>query len=150
MDKLNTEIIDISSYSRKLYFLWGAIGFGLAIAINILFNPSEIIVYGLILVFIFGAVSLVDYFVSKDKIILDFGNILTDKDKRFRLLDGTKTIDKFRIRNELNYDEKQILNVLKEFLEKNKLSQYEKIYLVGSNSPDNVQMVSDIINDKNL
>ena len=145
MDKLNTEIIDISSYSRKLYFLWGAIGFGLAIAINILFNPSEIIVYGLILVFIFGAVSLVDYFVSKDKIILDFGNILTDKDKRFRLLDGTKTIDKFRIRNELNYDEKQILDALKEFLKKNELCKYDKVYLTGSNSKDDVEIVQNIL-----
>ena len=62
------------------------------------------------------------------------------------LSNGMKSIDKLRIRNELDYDEDQNRDAFAEFLVKNELYKYDKIYLTGSNSDENVEFVSNIIN----
>ena len=57
-----------------------------------------------------------------------------------------KSIDKLRIRNELDYDEEQNKEAFTEFLVNNELGKYDKIYLTGSNSQDDIEFVSNIIN----
>ena len=82
----------------------------------------------------------------KDKVVLDLGNMFISKNKEFFLSKGLKTIDKIRIRNESGLDEDQVKNTFTEFLEKNELYQYDKIYLTGSHSDDNIGLISNIIN----
>ena len=148
MNNTNTEIIDISKYTRKLYLIWTFVGIGVLAIFSVVFKPNEIVVFSLMLFMIVILLYGVDYFIHKDKVVLSLGNMLMDKHNDYRLTKSSKTIDKLRIRVELNLEEDKIMKKFKEFLEKNELSKYEKVYLVGSNSPDNVQMVSDIVNHK--
>ena len=142
----NTEIIDMSSYIRKLYIVWFMVGFLFLIAIDYIFNIDKN--KGLIfMILLFPSIYfLVDYFVTKNKIVLNLGNILVSKHKEYLLSNGLKTIDKLRISNALDYDEDQVNKRFIEFLDNNELYKYNKIYLTGSNSVDNIDYVYKIVN----
>lgn len=141
----NTKIIDISSYYRRAYALFAmVVVVAISIAVAILGDDKYLIgsmvVSALVLSF------AIDYIIKKDKIVLDLGNMLVSKHKEFFLYKGMKSIDKLRIRNELDYDEEQIIDALGKFINNNSLSQYNKIYITGSHSSDDVNMVSRLVN----
>jgi len=142
----NTKMIDISSYTRKMYLVWFVVGFSLLVAINYIFNIDKTIGFILMGLLVPSVLYGVEYFTTKDKIILNLGNMLVSKHKEYFLSNGMKSIDKLRIRNELDYDEEQNKDAFTEFLVKNELDKYDKIYLTGSNSDENIEFVSNIIN----
>ena len=144
----NTEIIDISSYTRKMYLIWFVVGFILLLTTNYIFEIDKSIGFILMGLLVPSVLYGVEYFTTKDKIILNLGNMLVSKHKEYFLSNGMKSIDKLRIRNELDYDEEQNRDVFTEFLVKNELYQYDKIYLTGSNSNKDVQFVLNIVNKR--
>ncbi len=142
----NTKVIDISSYTRKMYLVWFVVGFSLLLATNYIFEIDKSIGFILMGLLVPSVLYGVEYFTTKDKIILNLGNILVSKHKEYFLSNGMKSIDKLRIRNELDYDEEQNKLAFSKFLVKNELDKYDKIYLTGSNSKDDIEFVSNIIN----
>ena len=142
----NTEIIDISSYTRKMYLIWFVVCFLLLITTNYIFEIDKSIGFILMGLLVPSVLYGVEYFTTKDKIILNLGNMLVSKHKEYFLSNGMKSIDKLRIRNELDYDEEQNKEAFTEFLVNNELGKYDKIYLTGSNSQDDIEFVSNIIN----
>ena len=142
----NTEIIDISSYIRKMYLVWFVVGFLLLITASYIFNIDKSIGFIFMGLLVPSVLYGIEYFVTKDKIILNLGNMLVSKHKEYFLSNGMKSIDKLRIRNELDYDEEQNKDAFTEVLVKNELDKYDKIYLTGSNSDENIEFVSNIIN----
>jgi hypothetical protein len=72
--------------------------------------------------------------------------MLVSKHKEYFLTNGMKSIDKLRIRNELDYEEEQNRDTFTEFLVKNELDKYDTIYLTGSNSSDDIEFISNIVN----
>ena len=141
-----TEIIDISSFTRKMYLVWFVVGFLLLIIASYIFDMDKSIVFILMGLLVPSVLYGVEYFITKDKIVLNLGNILVSKHKEYFLSNGTKSIDKLRIRKELNYNEEQNREAFVEFLERNELYKYDKIYLTGSNSKDDIDLISSIIN----
>ena len=141
-----TEIVDISKYERKLYLISSLASVGIIILASMFFSFNELIVYSLMIVLLICVLFGVDYYIKKDKIVLSLGNSFVDKHQDFRLTDNTKLIDKLRLRIELNLEESEILERFKEFLSKNHTNQYKKIYVVGSNSSDDITTISNIVN----
>ena len=124
----NTKVIDISSKIRKLYLISSLTGFGFIMMINIVFNLSGIVVFSLLFILLIFVLYGIDYFITRNKIVLNLGNILVNKDKEYFLSKGMKNLDTLRIRNELDYDE-QNKDAFTEFLVKSELDKYDKIYL---------------------
>ena len=144
MDK-HTKIIDISSYYRKAYIVF-VLTVLLAISIAVIFLGEDKFLIVVMFISAFGLSFVLEYIIKRDKVILDLGNMLVSKHKEYFLTNGMKSIDKLRIRNELDYDEEQNKDAFTEFLVKNELDKYDKIYLTGSNSDENIEFVSNIVN----
>lgn len=125
----NTKIIDISSKIRKLYLIFSLTGFGFIMMINVVFNLSGIVVFSLLFILLVFVLYGIDYFITRNKIVLNLGNILVSKHKEYFLSKGMKNLDTLRIRNELDYDDEQNKDAFTEFLVKNELDKYDKIYL---------------------
>ena len=88
---------------------------------------------------------MASYIFEKGKVILRVGSII-DKDKRFYLTDNGKKIDTLRIRIEEDVSENEVLKRLEDFLIKNNVKQYSKLYIVGSNSKEDIEIVRNILN----
>jgi len=146
MDK-HTKIIDISSYYRKAYIVF-VLTVLLAISIAVIFLGEDKFLIVVMFISAFGLSFVLEYIIKRDKVILDLGNMLVSKHKEYFLTNGMKSIDKLRIRNELDYNEEQNRDAFVEFLERNKLCKYDKIYLTGSHSSDDVEFVCAIVNNK--
>ena len=129
-----------------MYLIWFVVCFLLLITTNYIFEIDKSIGFILMGLLVPSVLYGVEYFTTKDKIVLNLGNILVSKHKEYFLSNGMKSIDKLRIRNELDYDEEQNKEAFTEFLVKNELDKYDKIYLTGSNSQDDIEFVSNIIN----
>ena len=145
-DNKSTEVIDISRYIRRMYLIWFVISFLLFIATDYILELDKNVGFIILGLIVPGVLYGVDYFITKDKVVLNLGNILASKHKEYLLTNGMKSIDNLRIRNELNYDEDQDRDAFAEFLVKNELNKYDKIYLTVSNSQDDIEFVSNIIN----
>jgi hypothetical protein len=146
MDK-HTKIIDISSYYRKAYIVF-VLTVLLAISIAVIFLGEDKFLIVVMFISAFGLSFVLEYIIKRDKVILDLGNILVSKHKEYFLSNGMKSIDKLRIRNELDYNEEQNRDAFVKFLERNELCKYDKIYLTGSHSSDDVEFVCAIVNNK--
>jgi hypothetical protein len=146
MDK-HTKIIDISSYYRKAYIVFiTTVLLAISLAVTFLGEDKSLIV--VMFISAFGLSFVLEYIIKRDKVVLDLGNMLVSKHKEYFISNGMKSIDKLRIRNELDYDEEQNRDAFAEFLERNELCKYDKIYLTGSNSSDDVEFVCAIVNNK--
>ena len=144
MDK-HTKIIDISSYYRKAYIVF-VLTVLLAISIAVIFLGEDKFLIVVMFISAFGLSFVLEYIIKRDKVILDLGNMLVSKHKEYFLTNGMKSIDKLRIRNELDYEEEQNRDAFTEFLVKNELDKYDTIYLTGSNSSDDIEFISNIEN----
>jgi len=82
---------------------------------------------------------------ERGKIVLRVGSLI-DKDNRFYLFNNGKKIDSLRIRREEDASEEEILSRFEKFLIKNNLKQYKKIYLMGSNSKEDIGIVRNVLN----
>ncbi|MBE0492591.1 MAG: hypothetical protein IBX44_10145 [Sulfurospirillum sp.] len=135
-----TEVIDISKKSRIISVLSVAIPLVLAVMFGA--ETKEYIVLWVLIAIV--AFFLSSYLLERGRTVLRVGSIL-DKDKRFYLYKNNKKIDSLRIRVEEDASDKEILKRFEEFLLKNNLKQYDKIYLMGSNSKDDVDLVRNIL-----
>jgi len=82
---------------------------------------------------------------EKGKIVLRVGSFI-DKDNRFYLLNNGKKIDTLKIRREEDASKEEILSRFEKFLIRNNLKQYKKIYLMGSNSKEDIAIVRNALN----
>ncbi len=136
----NNRIVDISKLSRIVTIVSVVIPLIIAIFVGVNSN-EEFLIWAIITLISFG---LASYIFEKGKVILRVGSII-DKDKRFYLTDNGKKIDTLRIRNEEDVSEKEVLKRLEDFLIKNNVKQYSKLYVVGSNSKDSVEIIQNIL-----
>ena len=136
----NNRIVDISKLSRIVTIISVVIPLIIAIFVGVNSN-EEFLIWAIITLISYW---LASYIFEKGKVILRVGSII-DKDKRFYLTDNGKKIDSLRIRNEENVSENEVLKRLEVFLIKNNVKQYSKLYIVGSNSKDNVEIIQNIL-----
>mgnify|MGYP000852459017 CR=1 FL=1 len=140
-DKNSIKVIDISKKSRMISVLSVVVPLLLAIITGA--SSKEEFVIWVIVTFV--SFWLSSYLLKKRKTILRVGSII-DKDKRFYLSNNGKKVDTLRIRREEDVTENEVLKRLEDFLIKNNVKQYSKIYIVGSDSKEDVGIVSDILN----
>lgn len=136
----NNRIVDVSKLSRIVTIVFVVIPLIIAIFIGVNSN-EEFLIWTIITLISFW---LSSYIFEKGKVILRVGSII-DKDKRFYLTDKGKRIDTLRIRTEENVSENEVLKRLEDFLIKNNVKQYSKLYVVGSNSKDDVSVLENIL-----
>lgn len=136
----NNRIVDISKLSRIVTLVSVVIPLIIAIFVGVNSN-EEFLIWAIITLTSFWVSS---YIFEKGKVILRVGSII-DKDKRFYLTDNGKKIDTLRIRIEEDVSEKEVLKRLEDFLIKNNVKQYSKLYIVGSNSKDTVEIIQNIL-----
>ena len=136
----NNRIVDVSKLSRIVTLVSVVIPLIIAIFVGVNSN-EEFLIWAIITLISYW---LASYIFEKGKVILRVGSII-DKDKRFYLTDNGKKIDSLRIRNEENVSENEVLKRLEVFLIKNNVKQYSKLYIVGSNSKDNVEIIQNIL-----
>mgnify|MGYP003515846046 CR=1 FL=1 len=137
----NNRIVDISKLSRIVTIVSVVIPLIIAIFVGVNSN-EEFLIWAIITLISFG---LASYIFEKGKVILRVGSII-DKDKRFYLTDNGKKIDTLRIRIEEDVSENEVLKRLEDFLIKNNVKQYSKLYIVGSNSKEDIEIVRNIWN----
>jgi len=136
----NNRIVDVSKLSRIVTLVSVVIPLIIAIFVGVNSN-EEFLIWAIITLTSFW---LASYVFEKGKVILRVGSII-DKDKRFYLTDNGKKIDTLRIRIEEDVSEKEGLKRLEDFLIKNNVKQYSKLYIVGSNSKDTVEIIQNIL-----
>ena len=136
----NNRIVDISKLSRIVTLVSVVIPLIIAIFVGVNSN-EEFLIWAIITLTSFW---LASYIFEKGKVILRVGSII-DKDKRFYLTNNGKRIDTLRIRIEEDVSENEVLKRLEDFLIKNNVQQYSKLYVVGSNSKDNVEIIQNIL-----
>mgnify|MGYP003534034964 FL=1 len=136
----NNRIVDISKLSRIVTIVSVVVPLVIAIFVGVNSN-EEFLIWAIITLISYW---LASYIFEKGKVILRVGSII-DKDKRFYLTDNGKKIDSLRIRNEENVSENEVLKRLEDFLIKNNVKQYSKLYIVGSNSKDTVEIIQNIL-----
>lgn len=136
----NNRIVDISKLSRIVTLVSVVIPLIIAIFVGVNSN-EEFLIWAIITLTSFWVSS---YIFEKGKVILRVGSII-DKDKRFYLTDNGKKIDTLRIRIEEDVSEKEVLKRLEDFLIKNNVQQYSKLYVVGSNSKEDVSVLENIL-----
>ena len=136
----NNRIVDISKLSRIVTIISVVIPLIIAIFVGVNSN-EEFLIWAIITLISYW---LASYIFEKGKVILRVGSII-DKDKRFYLTDNGKKIDTLRIRIEEDVSENEVLKRLEDFLIKNNVKQYSKLYIVGSNSKDNVEIIQNIL-----
>ncbi len=136
----NNRIVDVSKLSRIVTLVSVVIPLIIAIFVGVNSN-EEFLIWAIITLTSFW---LASYIFEKGKVILRVGSII-DKDKRFYLTDNGKKIDTLRIRIEEDVSENEVLKRLEDFLIKNNVKQYSKLYIVGSNSKDNVEIIQNIL-----
>ena len=136
----NNRIVDISKLSRIVTIVSVVVPLVIAIFVGVNSN-EEFLIWAIITLTSFW---LASYIFEKGKVILRVGSII-DKDKRFYLTDNGKKIDTLRIRIEEDVSENEVLKRLEDFLIKNNVKQYSKLYIVGSNSKDNVEIIQNIL-----
>ena len=136
----NNRIVDVSKLSRIVTLVSVVIPLIIAIFVGVNSN-EEFLIWAIITLTSFW---LASYIFEKGKVILRVGSII-DKDKRFYLSDNDKKIDTLRIRIEEDVSENEVLKRLEDFLIKNNVKQYSKLYIVGSNSKDNVEIIQNIL-----
>lgn len=136
----NNRIVDISKLSRIVTLVSVVIPLIIAIFVGVNSN-EEFLIWAIITLISFWVSS---YIFEKGKVILRVGSII-DKDKRFYLTDNGKKIDTLRIRIEEDVSENEVLKRLEDFLIKNNMKQYSKLYIVGSNSKDTVEIIQNIL-----
>jgi|GEM_PF-2667491 len=136
----NNRIVDISKLSRIVTIISVVIPLIIAIFVGVNSN-EEFLIWAIITLTSFWVSS---YIFEKGKVILRVGSII-DKDKRFYLTDNGKKIDTLRIRIEEDVSENEVLKRLEDFLIKNNVKQYSKLYIVGSNSKDTVEIIQNIL-----
>ena len=136
----NNRIVDVSKLSRIVTIISVVIPLIIAIFVGVNSN-EEFLIWAIITLTSFWVSS---YIFEKVKVILRVGSII-DKDKRFYLTDNGKKIDTLRIRIEEDVSENEVLKRLEDFLIKNNVKQYSKLYIVGSNSKDTVEIIQNIL-----
>ena len=136
----NNRIVDVSKLSRIVTLVSVVIPLIIAIFVGVNSN-EEFLIWAIITLISYW---LASYIFEKGKVILRVGSII-DKDKRFYLTDNGKKIDTLRIRIEEDVSENEVLKRLEDFLIKNNVKQYSKLYIVGSNSKDNVEIIQNIL-----
>ena len=136
----NNRIVDVSKLSRIVTLVSVVIPLIIAIFVGVNSN-EEFLIWAIITLTSFW---LSSYIFEKGKVILRVGSII-DKDKRFYLTNNGKKIDTLRIRTEEHVSENEVLKRLKDFLIKNNVKQYNKLYIVGSNSKDDVSVLENIL-----
>ena len=136
----NNRIVDVSKLSRIVTIISVVIPLIIAFFVGVNSN-EEFLIWAIITLISFWVSS---YIFEKGKVILRVGSII-DKDKRFYLTDNGKKIDTLRIRIEEDVSENEVLKRLEDFLIKNNVQQYSKLYVVGSNSKDNVEIIQNIL-----
>lgn len=136
----NNRIVDVSKLSRIVTLVSVVIPLIIAIFVGVNSN-EEFLIWAIITLISFWVSS---YIFEKGKVILRVGSII-DKDKRFYLTDNGKKIDTLRIRIEEDVSENEVLKRLEDFLIKNNVKQYSKLYIVGSNSKDTVEIIQNIL-----
>ena len=136
----NNRIVDVSKLSRIVTLVSVVIPLIIAIFVGVNSN-EEFLIWAIITLTSFW---LASYIFEKGKVILRVGSII-DKDKRFYLTNNGKRIDTLRIRIEEDVSENEVLKRLEDFLIKNNVKQYSKLYIVGSNSKDNVEIIQNIL-----
>ena len=137
----NNRIVDISKLSRIVTIISVVIPLIIAIFVGVNSN-EEFLIWAIITLISYW---LASYIFEKGKVILRVGSII-DKDKRFYLTDNGKKIDTLRIRIEEDVSENEVLKRLEDFLIKNNVKQYSKLYIVGSNSKEDIEIVRNILN----
>lgn len=135
-DKKNIEIIDISKKARIIPI----VAFFIPLVLGILFVDDTKENAAILILLAFVSSWLSSYLLERGKIVLRVGSII-DKDNRFYLLNNGKKIDSLRIRREEDVSEQEILSRFEKFLIKNNLKQYKKIYLMGSSSKEDIDIV---------
>ena len=136
----NNRIVDISKLSRIVTIVSVVVPLVIAIFVGVNSN-EEFLIWAIITLISYW---LASYIFEKGKVILRVGSII-DKDKRFYLTDNGKKIDTLRIRIEEDVSENEVLKRLEDFLIKNNVKQYSKLYIVGSNSKDTVEIIQNIL-----
>lgn len=136
----NNRIVDISKLSRIVSIVSVVIPLIIASFVGVNSN-EEFLIWAIIILISFW---LASYIFEKGKVILRVGSIIV-KDKRFYLTNNGKKIDTLRIRIEEDVSENEVLKRLKDFLIKNNVKQYSKLYIVGSNSKDDVSALENIL-----
>lgn len=136
----NNRIVDVSKLSRIVTLVSVVIPLIIAIFVGVNSN-EEFLIWAIITLTSFWVSS---YIFEKGKVILRVGSII-DKDKRFYLTDNGKKIDTLRIRIEEDVSENEVLKRLEDFLINNNVKQYSKLYIVGSNSKDTVEIIQNIL-----
>ena len=136
----NNRIVDVSKLSRIVTLVSVVIPLIIAIFVGVNSN-EEFLIWAIITLTSFW---LASYIFEKGKVILRVGSII-DKDKRFYLTDNGKRIDTLRIRIEEDVSENEVLKRLEDFLIKNNVQQYSKLYVVGSNSKEDVSVLENIL-----
>ena len=136
----NNRIVDVSKLSRIVTIISVVIPLIIAFFVGVNSN-EEFLIWAIITLISFWVSS---YIFEKVKVILRVGSII-DKDKRFYLTDNGKKIDTLRIRIEEDVSENEVLKRLEDFLIKNNVKQYSKLYIVGSNSKDTVEIIQNIL-----
>ena len=137
----NNRIVDISKLSRIVTIISVVIPLIIAIFVGVNSN-EEFLIWAIITLISYW---LASYIFEKGKVILRVGSII-DKDKRFYLTNNGKRIDTLRIRIEEDVSENEVLKRLEDFLIKNNVKQYSKLYIVGSNSKEDIEIVRNILN----
>lgn len=140
-DNKNIEIIDISKKARIIPI----VAFFIPLVLGILFVDDTKENAAILILLAFVSSWLSSYLLERGKIVLRIGSFI-DKDNRFYLLNNGKKIDSLRIRREENATEEEILSRFEKFLIKNNLKQYKKIYLMGSNSKEDIGIVRNALN----
>ena len=136
----NNRIVEISKLSRIVTIVSVVVPLVIAIFVGVNSN-EEFLIWAIITLISYW---LASYIFEKGKVILRVGSII-DKDKRFYLTDNGKKIDTLRIRIEEDVSENEVLKRLEDFLIKNNVKQYSKLYIVGSNSKDTVEIIQNIL-----
>lgn len=136
----NNRIVDISKLSRIVSIVSVVIPLIIASFVGVNSN-EEFLIWTIIILISFWWAS---YIFEKGKVILRVGSII-DKDKRFYLTNNGKKIDTLRIRIEEDVSENEVLKRLEDFLIKNNVKQYNKLYIVGSNSKDDISVLENIL-----
>ena len=136
----NNRIVDISKLSRIVTIISVVIPLIIAIFVGVNSN-EEFLIWAIITLTSYW---LASYIFEKGKVILRVGSII-DKDKRFYLTNNGKRIDTLRIRIEEDVSENEVLKRLEDFLIKNNVQQYSKLYVVGSNSKEDVSVLENIL-----
>lgn len=137
----NIEIIDISKKARIIPI----VAFFVPLVLGIFFVDDTKENAAIFMILAMVSFWLSSYLLERGKIVLRVGSFI-DKDNRFYLLNNGKKIDSLRIRSEENASEQEILSRFEKFLIKNNLNQFKKIYLMGSNSEKDINIVQNILN----